>query len=299
MFETIRKLVKYRRITNNYPQTPIDKTFGIGRPIIDTEMCDGCDICREACPSEAITIVEGKAEISLDKCIFCGMCEDVCIKGAALMSHDIELATGDKSSLVKSDNRPMEKGIKSLQADKEDTETNASQKTKINHSYMKISDDDINKQDLSDIEGRLSRKIKKIYGRSLQIREVDAGSCNGCDYEVNATCNPLNDIEKLGVHFVASPRHADMLLVTGPVSRNMEEALLKTYQATPSPKLVVAVGACACSGGIFRDSYAVQNGVDKILPVDVYIPGCPPRPAAIIYGILKALEIAEDRKKTK
>jgi len=133
-------------------------------------------------------------------------------------------------------------------------------------------------------------KIKKIFGRSLQIREVDAGSCNGCDYEINALNNPFNDIERFGIHFVASPRHADMLLVTGTATRNMELALLKTYEATPDPKLVVAVGACASSGGIFRDTYATRDGIGSLVPVDVYIPGCPPRPQAILFGILKAID---------
>jgi Ni,Fe-hydrogenase III small subunit/Pyruvate/2-oxoacid:ferredoxin oxidoreductase delta subunit len=137
---------------------------------------------------------------------------------------------------------------------------------------------------------RLEKKIKKIFGRSLQIREVDSGSCNGCDYEINALNNPFNDIERFGIHFVASPRHADMLLVTGCASRNMELALLKTYEATPAPKLVVAVGACACSGGIFRESYAAREGIGTLLPVDVFIPGCPPRPQTILYGILKAID---------
>lgn len=140
---------------------------------------------------------------------------------------------------------------------------------------------------------QVEKKIKKILGRSLQIREVDAGSCNGCDYEINALNNPFNDIERFGIHFVASPRHADMLLVTGCASRNMELALLKTYEATPAPKLVVAVGACACSGGIFRDSYAVREGIGSLVPVDLYIPGCPPRPQAILYGILKAIDKIE------
>ena len=142
---------------------------------------------------------------------------------------------------------------------------------------------------VENVEDHLAEKIKKKFGRSLQIREVDAGSCNGCDYEANALNNPFNDVERLGIHFVASPRHADMLLVTGCVSRNMELALIKTYNATPDPKLVVAVGACACSGGIFRDAYAARSGIGSILPVDVYIPGCPPRPQAIMYGILKAI----------
>ncbi|HPO04592.1 MAG TPA: NADH-quinone oxidoreductase subunit NuoB [Bacillota bacterium] len=140
------------------------------------------------------------------------------------------------------------------------------------------------------IGDELRAKINKMFGRSLHIREVDSGSCNACDYEINALNNPFVDIERFGVHFVASPRHADMLLVTGAAVRNMEQALLKTYNAAPDPKLVVAVGACACSGGIFRDTYAAGNGIRRVVPVDVCIPGCPPRPQAILHGILKALD---------
>ena len=143
--------------------------------------------------------------------------------------------------------------------------------------------------DLEAVGKTLEAAILKKLGRSLSIREVDAGSCNGCDYEVNALNNPFNDLERFGIHFVASPRHADMLLVTGIGSRNMRDALLKTYEAAPEPRLVVAVGACACSGGIFRDTYASENGIGQLVPVDVYIPGCPPRPQALLYGILKAV----------
>ncbi len=139
------------------------------------------------------------------------------------------------------------------------------------------------------IGGRLSREIRRKLGRSLAIREVDAGSCNGCELEIIALNNPVYDIERFGMHFVASPRHADMLLVTGPVTRNMELALRKTYAATPDPKLVVAVGACGISGGIFGTNYATRGGVDQVIPVDVYIPGCPPRPEALLYGILLAI----------
>lgn len=146
---------------------------------------------------------------------------------------------------------------------------------------------------------RLNSRINKLFRRSLHIREVDAGSCNACEVEVNALSNPVYDIERFGIHFVASPRHADMLLVTGPVTRNMELALLKTYNATPSPKLVVAMGSCACNGGIFGDTYASGGGVDRFLPVDVYIPGCPPRPHAVIHGIMIALDRLERRKVKK
>ena len=136
---------------------------------------------------------------------------------------------------------------------------------------------------------RLVSEIARLFGRSLAIRQVDAGSCNGCELEIHGLNNPIYDIERFGIHFVASPRHADMLLVTGPVTRNMELALLKTFRATPEPKIVVAVGACGISGGIFGENYASLGGVDRVLPVDVYIPGCPPRPQALLHGILLAI----------
>ncbi len=136
----------------------------------------------------------------------------------------------------------------------------------------------------------LQEKIKKLFSRSLAIREIDAGSCNGCEIEITALNNPVYDIERFGIHFVSSPRHADVLLVTGPASRNMEIALLRTYEATPTPKIVIAAGACACSGGIFGDTYATTGGIDKIVPVDVYIPGCPPRPELLIQGLLLAVD---------
>ena len=143
---------------------------------------------------------------------------------------------------------------------------------------------------LEEIGEQLRGRIGGLFGGSLAIREVDAGSCNGCEVEIVGLNSPLYDIERFGIHFVASPRHADMLLVTGPVTRNMELALRKTYDATPEPRLVVAVGACGCSGGIFGQNYASLGGVDSTIPVDVYIPGCPPRPHALLHGILLAVE---------
>jgi Ni,Fe-hydrogenase III small subunit len=129
-----------------------------------------------------------------------------------------------------------------------------------------------------------------ILGQALTIRQVDAGSCNGCELEIHALANPYYNIEGLGIKFVASPRHADMLLVTGPVSRNMEVALRRTYDATPEPKLVVAVGDCGRDGGIFGESYATCGGVAQVVPVDVYVPGCPPAPIEILRGILTAVQ---------
>ena len=133
------------------------------------------------------------------------------------------------------------------------------------------------------------QEIFSLVGRALNIRQLDAGSCNGCEAEIAALTNPYYDLERFGIHFVASPKHADMLLVTGPVTRNMAVAVKKTYEATPAPKLVVAVGACGCSGGIFASSYAVAGPLEKLVPVDAYIPGCPPTPAMLLTGILEAL----------
>ena len=136
----------------------------------------------------------------------------------------------------------------------------------------------------------LQARILGVLGRALCIREVDAGSCNGCELEIHALANPLYNLEGLGIRFVASPRHADMLLVTGPVSKHMEVALRRTYAATPDPKLVVAIGDCGCTGGIFGESYASRGSVSNVIPVDVAVPGCPPRPIQILSGILTALE---------
>jgi len=139
------------------------------------------------------------------------------------------------------------------------------------------------------IREALQQQILDVLGRALCIRQVDAGSCNGCELEIHALNNPIYNIEGLGIKFVASPRHADMLLVTGPVTRNMELALLRTYEATPDPKLVVAVGDCGCNGGIFGEGYATRGRVSNVIPVDVTVPGCPPDPVRIMQGILTAI----------
>lgn len=136
----------------------------------------------------------------------------------------------------------------------------------------------------------LARRIRSALGRSLAIRHVDAGSCNACDFEMSALLNPIYDITQYGIDFVASPRHADLLMVTGVVTRNLRKALEMTLEATPAPRLVMAVGACACSGKVFGKTYAQEGAVDKIVPVDIYVPGCPPRPQALIYGLLLALD---------
>ena len=142
---------------------------------------------------------------------------------------------------------------------------------------------------------RLQQEILGLFAGSLAIRHVDAGSCNGCELEIHMLNNPYYNIEGLGIKLVASPRHADLLLVTGPVSRNMEVALKRTYDATPEPKLVVAVGDCGCDGGIFGESYASCGRVSKVIPVDVAVPGCPPTPIALMQGILTAVSLGGKR----
>jgi Ni,Fe-hydrogenase III small subunit len=143
---------------------------------------------------------------------------------------------------------------------------------------------------LAELAKSVNRMSRARLGRSLSIRQVDAGSCNGCELEIHALNNAFYDLERFGLHFVASPRHADVLLVTGPVTKNMREALERTYNATPDPKWVVAVGDCAADGGVFAGSYAVAGGVKDVVPVDLHIRGCPPSPAALLQGLIALLE---------
>ena len=257
MFNIIRKYLQHGIVTIEYPKRPVNREFITGRPVVDAGKCTRCGECTGRCPASAI-VLDKKIGFNLDDCVFCSLCADICPEKAISMSHDFELSARDRNGL-----RASPIVVEKVEAPFEDYEL---------------------------LGSRLKEKINKYFGRSLSIREVDAGSCNGCDNEINALNSPYNDLERFGMHFVASPRHADMLLVTGTAARNMELALIKTYNATPDPKLVVAVGACACGGRIFKDSYSTRNGIDCIIPVDVYIPGCPPRPQALMYGILMAIE---------
>jgi Ni,Fe-hydrogenase III small subunit len=143
---------------------------------------------------------------------------------------------------------------------------------------------------LAELAGKVDAAARRRLGRSLSIREVDAGSCNGCELEIHALNNAFYDLERFGLRFVASPRHADVLMVTGPVTKNMREALERTYNATPDPKWVVAVGDCAANGGVFAGSYAVLGGVKDVIPVDLHIRGCPPRPVQLLAGLLALME---------
>ena len=149
---------------------------------------------------------------------------------------------------------------------------------------------------LKELGDTLAAHGQRLFGRSLTIREVDAGSCNGCELEIHALNNSVYDVERFGLKFVASPRHADVLLVTGPVTRNMKVALERTYAATPAPKWVVVIGDCGCGCGVFEGSYAVIGAVDKVIPVDLHIPGCPPRPTALLEGLIALIDKAVEKR---
>jgi Ni,Fe-hydrogenase III small subunit len=213
--------------------------------------------------------------LSYAACIQCRACVTACPEQAVSVSTDIEIAAYTRQQLARTASFTMDQTTGRGTFDQVNVEAGLS---------------------LSESAARLRERIRGRLGRSLHVRQVDAGSCNGCELEIAATTNPLYDLERFGIHLVASPRHADVLLVTGPVTRNMEIALRRTYEAAPEPRVVVAVGACGCSGGIFGEgTYAAVGGVDCVLPVDVYIPGCPPRPQAILNGLLVAMGVREAR----
>jgi Ni,Fe-hydrogenase III small subunit/formate hydrogenlyase subunit 6/NADH:ubiquinone oxidoreductase subunit I len=272
MFKILQKTVTTGIATVAYPDVPaVVSSHFRGRPEFDFPSWRDARPAAEVCPTGAIALsgddATRRVTVDYGLCIFCGQCADASQDGAVHITTDFELATHSRASLIfAADYRLNSDGthnqwIATYRA--EATEESAGEK--------------------------ISEAIHRALGRSLAIRQVDAGSCNGCEIEIGALNNPIHDIERFGIHFVASPRHADMLLVTGPVTRNMELALLKTHAATPDPKVVVAVGACGISGGLFGANYASRGGVDSTIPVDVYIPGCPPRPEALLYGILLAV----------
>jgi len=282
MFETLRQSLKTGVVTTSYPQTPPEvSNHARGKPEIDWANWKDARPATAICPTGAISYEDANgqrvARLDLAKCIFCGLCADV--DPAIRMTNQCECAVRRRDDLMTSAGY-------SLNPDGTHARL-VSPPASPNPRHAKLSRSQ--RESLEALGQQIKERADKIFGRSLHIREVDAGSCNGCEVEINGLNSPVYDIERFGIHFVASPRHADMLLVTGPVTRNMELALKKTYDATPEPRLVVAVGACGCSGGIFGQNYATVGGVDSVIPVNVYVPGCPPNPHALLHCILLAI----------
>ncbi len=274
MFETLRQSLKTGIVTTAYPQAPAEiSAHARGRPEIDWTRWHDARAASTACPTGAIAFADEAgvrtATLDLGKCIFCGLCADT--DRAIRMTNHCELAARSAAELRTTgryrlgDDGTHHRLLAGPTAFRDDAAS------------------------LETLGRQLQSRAQAAFGRSLHIRAVDAGSCNGCEVEIHALNSPVYDLERFGIHFVASPRHADLLLVTGPVTRNMELALRNTYDATPEPRLVVAVGACGCSGGIFGRNYATCGAVDAVIPVDVYIPGCPPNPWALLQGILLAI----------
>jgi Ni,Fe-hydrogenase III small subunit/formate hydrogenlyase subunit 6/NADH:ubiquinone oxidoreductase subunit I len=259
---------------------PFGAPASFGFPVIDFGRCTACEACARSCPTGAIRTAAAAPDrktlsLSYAACIQCRECVTGCAEEAVTVSTGVEVAAYTREQLAR-------------------TATFEIDPTTGRSTFREVMVE--SGQSLAESAARLRERIRGRLGRSLHVRQVDAGSCNGCELEIAATTNPLYDLERFGIHFVASPRHADVLLVTGPVTRNMEIALRRTYDAAPEPRIVVAVGACGCSGGIFSEgTYASIGGVDRVVPVDVYIPGCPPRPQAILNGLLVAMGVREGR----
>jgi Ni,Fe-hydrogenase III small subunit/formate hydrogenlyase subunit 6/NADH:ubiquinone oxidoreductase subunit I len=229
-----------------------------GLPVLDQSRCAaGCRACADACPTGAIAAADGALALDLGRCLFCAECTQACPGGAVEFTRDYGLACAKRSDLVLSSPAKEPPQERVL---------------------------------------ALSAEIRRLFGRSLKLRVVSAGGCNGCEADVNVLQTIVFDLGRFGIQYVASPRHADGLLITGPVTENMRLALKKTYDAVPAPKIVIAVGACAISGGPYADHPEVHNGADAVVPVDLYVPGCPPHPYTILEGLLGLLGRARSRE---
>jgi Ni,Fe-hydrogenase III small subunit/formate hydrogenlyase subunit 6/NADH:ubiquinone oxidoreductase subunit I len=284
MFEILRKSLSTGVVTTSYPHTaPEISTHARGRPEIDYANWPDARAAAEVCPTGSLACADSNSRrtvtLDLGKCTFCGLCAEA--DTAIRMTNQCELGATRRQDLVTT----VTYELSSHGSQAKLVSGHGAERGSV--AYRQVGP--LSPATIEQVGAELKQRIHEVLGRSLHIREVDAGSCNGCEIEIVGLNSPIYDIERFGIHFVASPRHADMLLVTGPVTRNMELALRKTYDATPEPRLVVAVGACGCSGGIFGQNYASLGGVDKVLPVDVYIPGCPPNPHALLHGILLAV----------
>ena len=240
------------------PPTLSDRHGGALR--VDGAKCaEGCSACVAICPTEALQRPPSGGPVALDlgRCVFCSACVEVCPSKAITHTGDHRMAVRRREDLIL--------GAKGLEERR--------------------------------LAVALDKKLHALFGRSLRLRQVSAGGCNACEADTNVLGTIGWDLGRFGIQFVASPRHADGLLITGPVTANMRLALKKTYDAVPDPKMVIAVGACAIAGGPFVGSPQVANGADGVLPVDLYIPGCPPHPLTILDGLLRLLGRLEERAK--
>jgi len=276
MFNLITRSLKTGVLTET---DPFGTQASFGFPVIDFSRCTACEDCARACPTGAIAVAAPEPgrttlTLSLAACIQCRACVTACGEQAVSVSTGVEVAAYTREQLAQTASYAIDPAGRAT------------------FSGLAAGAG----PGLAEAAANLRARIRGRLGRSLHVRQVDAGSCNGCELEIAATTNPHYDLERFGIHLVASPRHADVLLVTGPVTRNMEIALRRTYEAAAEPRVVVAIGACGCSGGIFGEgAAAVIGGVDRVLPVDVYVPGCPPRPQAILHGLLVAMDVREAR----
>ena len=275
MFEILRKSLVTGVVTTDYPRTPAEvSSQARGRPQIDFAKWRDARPAVAACPTGALACEDSGArravKLDLAKCTFCGLCAEA--DTAIRMTNACELAVRRKEDLIATAQYELGPG--------------GAHQRLLGHQLPTINQ---RPSPIEAVGAELQARVAKVLGRSLHIREVDAGSCNGCEIEIVGLNSPVYDIERFGIHFVASPRHADGLLVTGPVSQNMRLALEKTYAAVPPPKIVIAVGSCAIAGGPFAGHSQVCGGAGAVVPVDLFIPGCPPHPLTILDGMLRLL----------
>lgn len=245
-----------------------------GLPALDGSRCDACDACVERCPTDAIQLrSEQSLTLDLGRCIFCGDCASVCAKDVIHFSGSFRMGARTRDGLM------LQTSLKAgSNAESDATPRNKNQPSKRPNSAIE-----------AQLIEALDSNMRSIFGRAMKIRQISAGGCNACEADINVLETIGFDLSRFGISITASPRHADALLVTGPVSKNMELALKKTYNAMPEPKIVIAVGTCAISGGIFAGSPEVCAGADVVIPVDLYLPGCPPHPMTILNGMLALL----------
>lgn len=254
VFDTLLHRLKHGCETMAYPHGPapaLPDRHGGALRVDATKCADACSACVPVCPTQAIARPAGQpVALDLGRCIFCAECVAVCPTHAITQTGDHRMAVRHRDDLLLGS--PEREEVRLATA--------------------------------------LDEKLRKLFGRSLRLRQVSAGGCNACEADVNVLGTIGWDLGRFGIQFVASPRHADGLLITGPVSKNMELALKKTWDAVPEPKLVIAVGACAIAGGPFVGHPEIHNGASALLPVDLFIPGCPPHPLTILDGLLRLLD---------